>query len=537
MANLPLLPKEDEKLDLKSSAFRDKSTGRYTRMVNLEDIVTSIHATFKSILSIDNTTSQIAKRAELIENTVNVLSLSMLTQRKQQKVAKQETKQPVALTQKASARKADSLEKIMGYLGLFTLLKNQRLMDFVGLFFKKLLSLLGVSNETIEKLSIAAKMAKEAFKMYLGYKILRPVYDSFLAIKRLAYETGVLSLLTAKEGEKLSIRERALRGRDKLGKFFSIFKSFNKTIRATKIFFKRIVRNLKGVIKGIVTRFKTVVKTVVSLKKWKELVKVGLQTMRKGVQAIKAAAAFTLVGYLIGAAVDAVLGTALDYLVLEEKQPGQSTSDFILQLLKKNVIQSLTFGMASGDSVSKEQQQKNLQPLIKASGGSVEVERLADALPKNLTKEQFVVAYNNKFLKLRAAQDPSTIKRLESQREQTWEVYHARQLTAPSKAPASSSIATPTKPMVEVKANAVPQIQPLEPVAEQSQSIQPLPKPDEVGVAKLSQQVVIDKKINTQQMSTPIVLNNINNNTTVVPSGSQMRPISGPVIFSDTVGF
>ena len=364
---MPFLPLQGESLDLKSGRFRSQKTGRYTRRVDLEVIVTSIKSIFTSVQNIDQSTTVLAEKSELIRDDIKQLvQLSTGTAPQPEPKSKPDlgaARANVAATVKKAGFNA------LGLAGLILLLKNEKVMAIVKGFFTGFLKSLGVSEETIEMLGTAAKVLTKMFEIYLAYKLFKNISEAFTAMKNLGMAMGLLSEKNAAAGAELSAKEAKLAAKEKAGDLRDNKKmnKMKRRLKKTKLNLKKVggffsnsqrrnkvtKRFFNNRIKDMSKQLQKLGKVAKRFKSFLKLVFTGLKGIRKAVSIAKLAMAIPTLGIslLIGIVLDAALGTAIDYFSakqMDDKSPGLAE---IAGFFGKNLVETITLGLVSGDKI------------------------------------------------------------------------------------------------------------------------------------------------------------------------------------------
>jgi hypothetical protein len=556
MANLPFLPEQGESLDLKSGRFRSQKTGRYTRRVDLEVIVAAIKDTLKSVVSIDQKMTELVKSAELI-NT-NIVSLGDLVnpRSKRQKPpvdAAQEKREAISSVKEKTKKAGFS---IMGLVALIALLKNDKLMAIVKGFFTGFLEGLGFGKEAIEKIKFWVGFAVNAFKVYLGFKVFKQVYDAFMAMKRLGELMGILGQKTQTESGLVAQREVVARTKETLAqratKMKDAFKAAAEKAQARVKSITKVLTNKNELIKlknkAIASTKATLTKSINTIKQkfsnFKKLIMNGIKLIRSAVKITTLAASLPSFGLslLIGAAVDAVLMTALDYFMADEGAKPDGAG--MLGNLAKNFVESITFGFVKGDKL-KEMVIAGAKKLFswfqkawdwfgssdkktestKSMGAKVEAKTSPAVGQATLSSKEVGVSG---LPGVQQAGKPNAVPGAASSSSMSSATSTGSSAGA---AAGSSGMSSATSTGSSSRSSSSGNVS--------SAQLEPSTSLSEVGISSLSERVTMDKKLAMQSaaMNNQVIVNN--SNVTNVMGNAQTPNAKTPsmVIYSDTVGF
>lgn len=321
MADDALTPKKGEVLDLKSASFRSEKTGRYTRKIDVRSIIDSVNV-------LKPTTEKIKVSAlKLKDEVVGFRTLMLKQSEKPARPSAVIEEKPGTSSIKEGLEDLSSSSFNLAKLALLIpLLFNETTRNIVSGFFEGVLEGLGLSQEAIKIMKSIAAGAVMAFKLYLGYKVFKSIFDVFMAFKKLADATGILGLLIGKKNsEMVAAGPEADLEKDNL---------------------RKQTKKQRGLIKTLKTRAKVFMRKIKQFMNFKKIAIGALRAVKGIVRVVKTATAWTGIGYLIGAAIDAGIGTLIDYYTAEEENEESSAAGFekVGKLFADNFIQSLTFG-------------------------------------------------------------------------------------------------------------------------------------------------------------------------------------------------
>lgn len=336
MANNALTPMEGESLDLPSRAFRDKKTGRYTRGVNIKSILDSINI-------LEPTTKSLNEAAVQLEEQVKIFAVGLGKLFAPKPAAPVQEKRPsMSLAREGAEKLASSSFSLAKLALLIPLLFNETTKKIIAGFFEGVLKGIGLSEESIKMMKVIAAGLVTAFKVFLGYKVVRSVLDVFDAFKKLADATGILGILVDKQGKEVALRESNINDRT------VELENENKGLKNKGRKNRRLIDRLK-------TKTKVFIRNIKKFLNFKKIVLGGLKAVRTAVRVIKTAAAWTGLGFILGAAIDAGFGTLIDFYTKEEES--EDTKDSAFQAIGKsyadNFVKSLTFGAINLNDLKK----------------------------------------------------------------------------------------------------------------------------------------------------------------------------------------
>lgn len=328
MADDALTPKKGESLDLSSRAFRDVKTGRYTRGIDIRSILNSINM-------LEPTSKSLSEASVQLEEQVKIFAVKFKKAFgiEAKPVAAKLKRPSLSLMREGSEKLASSSWSLAKLALLLPLLFNETTKKILSGFFEGVLKGIGLSEDSIKIFKSIAAGAVMAFKVFLGYKVIKSVLDTFSAMKQLANATGILGLLVGEKGNEVALREKNV-------------STSNTELEADNSRLKKKGGRLQRVVRSLKARTKLLTRSVKKLFNFKKLAIGALKVIRTAARVIKTATAWTGLGFLIGAAVDAGLSTLLDFYTKEEDSEDTKESLFMTvgKSFADNFVQSLTFG-------------------------------------------------------------------------------------------------------------------------------------------------------------------------------------------------